>query len=320
MTWSESTSPSPHLHTDDVISTHYIKIRSRSTASSCIKFALSNTNSSQKKKLRRVTFLLSSLTAGCSPQQVIVTEDKLTALSSCTTITGDLIVGQRDCSAVCSVANFNMLSSLQEIQGSIVMQCCDSLQDITGFDQLHTIAGSLVVYYNQNLQRISGFRTLRNVTNVEISENENLQTISGFGQLNVIKGYLQIDRNTALLDLEGFSALRVLGGETLVLGHAVTILYNTNLTTLAGLRSLNNINYGTVHIEGNIRLCYAGYPQWTVGSYPARPPEGDRGIDWRTKLNMSSVPIWQYSWNFGGFPTLVVQNNANYNSCGECKN
>ena len=60
ITWSESTSPSPHLHTDDVISTHYIKIRSRSTASSCINFALSNTNSKPEKKLRRVTFLLSS--------------------------------------------------------------------------------------------------------------------------------------------------------------------------------------------------------------------------------------------------------------------
>ena len=213
-----------------------------------------------------------------------------------------------------------MLSLLQEIQGSIVMQCCDSLQDITGFDQLRTIAGSLVVYYNQNLQRIRGFGMLRNVTNVEISENENLQTISGFGQLNLIRGYLQIDRNTALLNLAGFSNLRVLGGEMLVLGHALTILYNTNLTTLAGLGGLDTINYGTVHIEGNTQLCYAGYPQWTVGSYPARPPEGDRGIDWRTKLNTSSVPIWQYRWNARGFPTLVVQNNANYNSCGEYKN
>ena len=218
---------------------------------------------------------------------------------------------------MCNIANFNMLSSLQEIQGSIVIQCCNSLQDVAGFNQLHTISGSLIVYYNQNLLRISGFGMLRNVTSIEISNNENLQTISGFSQLNLINGYLQIDRNTALLNLEGFSNLQVLGGETLVLGHALTVLYNTNLTTLAGLRGLNTINYGTVHIEGNTQLCYAGYPQWTVGSYPLRPPEGDRGIDWRTKLNMSSFISWQYSWNDGGFPTLVVQNNANYTSCGE---
>lgn len=227
------------------------------------------------------------------------------------------MVGQRDCSATCSVANFTELTTLQKLQGSLVVQCCDSLVNINGFESLRVITGSLVVRYNRNLTSINGFSTLENVSSVEISENGNLQSISGFGNLNVITGYLQIDRNIALRVFDGFSNLQVLGGETLVLGHALTVLYNPNLTALSGLRDLSTINYGTVHIEGNTQLCYAGHPQWNVGSYPTRPPEGDRGIDWRTKLNTSSVPIWQYNWTSGGFPTLVVQNNANYSSCGE---
>lgn len=71
---------------------------------------------------------------------------------------------------------------------------------------------------------------------------------------------------------------------------------------------------------GNTQLCYAGYPTWNFGSYLARPPVGngeDVGIDWRTRLRNDEV--WQYTWGVagGGYPTLVVQNNAPAGSCSK---
>ena len=228
------------------------------------------------------------------------------------------MVGTRDCSLQCDVTSFSALDSVTEIQGSLVIQCCSALEEIGGFSSLLQIAGSLVVYYNQNLRSISGFGALQTVTNIEISQNMILQAVSGLGNLPTIQGYLQIDGNVALSDLDGLQSLQTIQGDELVAGHALNVLYNTNLNSLRGFRSLSTISYGTVHIEGNTNLCFAGYPQWNVGSYPPRLPSGsgDVGIDWRTRL-ATGVPDWQYTWGVAGFPTLVVQNNAARSNCSE---
>ena len=224
-------------------------------------------------------------------------------------------MGYRDCRVACHISSFSALDSLVEITGSLSVQCCPSLEQLSRFGSLTSLRGSLVVHYNQNLRDISGFGELGGIGNIRISQNGNLTAISGFGMLKVINGYLQLDRNTALSNMNGFGNLEVIHGDELVAGHALNILYNTDLQDLRAFRNLNNISYGTVHIEGNTDLCYAGYPQWREGSYASRPPSGDVGIDWRTRLK--SDAHWQYTWGVDGFPTLVVQNNAETDNCGE---
>ncbi len=152
---------------------------------------------------------------------------------------------------------------------------------------------------------------------LEISQNGNLTVVSGFGSLTVVEGYLQVDHNRLLHQLDGLGAVVDIRGSELVAGHALNILYNPILPDLRWLRNLTQIGFGTVHIEGNAVLCYAGYPQWGAGIYSPRPPGGDKGIDWRTLLQ--GVPDWQYTWGDvgGGYPTLVIQNNAAYEDCGE---
>lgn len=168
------------------------------------------------------------------------------------------------------------------------------------------------------LRSIEGFGGLESVGNVEISQNGNLTRIGGFSSLRSVQGYLQIDRNQRLSNLDGLTGVTTIGGASLVSGHALLVLYNPILLDLSWLRNLTPIGFGTVHIEGNLLLCYAGYPQWAVGEFNARPPSGDKGIDWRTLLSVR-VPPWQYSWGVegGGYPTLVIQNNAPYNECGK---
>lgn len=202
--------------------------------------------------------------------------------------------------------------------GSLVIQCCSALEQITGLNALTSILGTLRMYYNVQMHRIDGFEALESVGNLEISQNGNLTRIGGFSSLRSVQGYLQIDRNQRLSNLDGLTGVTEVGGASLVSGHALLVLYNPALLDLSWLRNLNQIRFGTVHIEGNLLLCYAGYPQWAVGEFNARPPSGDKGIDWRTLLGVR-VPIWQYSWGVegGGYPTLVIQNNAPYDECGK---
>ena len=256
----------------------------------------------------------------CPPLSVPATSNAdLNVFAGCVSITGDVVIGHRDCSVACHVTSLSPLSTVQDITGSLVIQCCAQLIDLIGPPALSLVRGSVVVYFNQNLNTISGFSALNTVQgSVEISQNLMLQNVTGLGNLREISGYLQIDRNVALTNLDGFRGLTTIGGSSLVAGHALSILYNTNLTELSGFRALADINFGTVHVEGNTALCYAGHPLWGFGSYPLREVDGGNlGIDWRTKLRSTSH--WQYTWNVfaGGYPTLLVQNNAQGNLCGK---
>lgn len=178
------------------------------------------------------------------------------------------------------------------------------------------MSGTLRIYYNPRLHTISGLGAVSRLRNLEISQNANLTQISGLTSLEMIRGYLQIDHNQKLVNLDGLSNLRSIGGADLVAGHALNILYNPSLSDLRWLQNFTRIESGTVHIEGNSGLCYAGYPQWAEGGFELRPPAGDRGVDWRRLLG-PGVPRWQYSWGAEGYPTLLIQNNARYEDCSK---
>ena len=246
---------------------------------------------------------------------------QLQNLSACTTITGDLTIGDGACLVECSITDLSPLNSITAIQGSLRIQCCNSLTQISDFSSLSSVDGAIRIYYNALLTDIGSTAfpmLMMQAKSVEISQNQKLQAINGFQLLRNITDYLQVDRNTALVEIEGFRNLQTIGGGSLVEGHALAILYNGNLTSLSGLAN-TFMSYGTVHIEGNTKLCHAGYPRWNVGSYPIRLPlgDGDQGIDWRTRLIVAAA--WQFDWSAGGFPSLVVRDNGDAETCGEWK-
>lgn len=241
---------------------------------------------------------------------------------ACQFISGDIKIGSCIPLHSCDVTSLSSISFIREIRGSLIVQCCTGLTELADLQGLRTVSGSLFIYFNINLVTITGFASLNNVTSLQISQHPRLRAVTGFSNLSLISGYLEIDRNPVLNDLGGLRSLQTLQGTEVILGHALILTYNTNLTSLSGLVGLSEILYGTVHIEGNIRLCYAGYPQWGVGSYPVRPAVVggvDVGIDWRSKFSLS-VPEWQYTWNVagGGYPTLLIQNNSPLSDCGKC--
>ena len=262
----------------------------------------------------------------CPPPEVgVITSDfQLTqhfdSYPGCTTVSGSVLIGHLNCSSACTVTSLAPLANLVLIEGSLRIQCCHALTSIDGLTRLREATGSLAVYYNRELLTLSGLTSLQTVGgSLTIAQNPKLSLVSGFSALRVINGYLAIEHNVALTSLGGFRQLELIRGFEVSSGHALTVVFNTELTDLTGLSGIANMSYGTVRIEGNSRLCYAGYPLWSVGEYPIRlqDPESDKGIDWRTK--MSGVEPWQYTWGLvdEGFPTLTIRDNAPAGSCGE---
>lgn len=238
---------------------------------------------------------------------------------NCITLQGDLTIGFSDCSQPCEISNLSPLDRVETIDGSLTIQCCPLLTALNSLNSLASVS-SLSIYYNQNMTIISGFQALMSVGTVAIAQNPKLETVSGFVQLRTIGGYLEIDRNTALSSVSGLRGVTMISGNELVSGHALSVIYNTGLTSLADFQSLTTISYGTVRIEGNRALCYAGYPQWNDGEFVLRTgsTSEDKGIDWRTII-VPGVNVWQYTLGVvgGGYPTLLIQNNALSGSCGE---
>lgn len=225
-------------------------------------------------------------------------------------------MGYQNCDQICSITDLSVLSQLRNIEGSLIIQCCNTLTSIPTLF-LTSITGSLSIYYNSALRNIDNLGSLATVGSLVISQNPSLQTISGLTTLQTVGGHLVIEHNPALTSITGLSSLATISGGSLVNGHALVLLHNRALTDIIGFGSLSSITYGTVHLEGNELLCYAGYPLWTYGVYSPRYRTGDMGIDWRRKL---SIP-WQYTWGDGepGEPTLLIRDNGNQTTCGKLK-
>ena len=260
------------------------------------------------------SYLLTAVDQCTVPDNPVLDSSDLDYLSNCNTIYGDLVLGYQNCDQTCLITDLSRLSDVRTIDGSLTIQCCNTLDSIPTL-YVNTITGSFTIYYNNNLRSISNLDNLATVGSLVISQNPSLQTISGFSNLQVIGGHLVIEYNPVLTDVTGLDHLATIRGTSLVNGHALVLLYNRVLTDISGLKSLSSISYGTVHIEGNEELCYAGYPLWGYGSYNPRYETGDKGIDWRTKLSIS----WQYTWGDeeAGQPTLLIRDNGNQTTCGK---
>ena len=273
-----------------------------------------------------ITLLISlfSLIVGCNGPNVITTAEEASTFGflNCASINGDLVIGDPSCGGACTVNSLFFLSrSIEEIAGSLIVRCCNTLTVISGWGVLHTITGSLVVEDNARLNVIDSFQILANLGGNLILRNNpalvQMNMSSGAPSiLTRVEGYLHIERNLQLANLEFLSTITTIAGNQLLDRISFALLYNPKLNDLKWLRSLKSIHNGTVWIEGNTQLCYAGYPQWQLGAYKARTQlqNADKGIDWRTFM-VNQVPS-DFTWLGTNIPYLVVKDNAPEGSCG----
>ena len=254
------------------------------------------------------------IVAGCPSSNItILTEEDLQQFIQCQTIEGDLVIGVNDCSQECTITNLGNLNTINVINGDFVIQCCNQLTNTPTLSSLKTVLGSVRMYRNSQLINIGSLSGLTTVENVEIYHNPSLISITGFGSLVIVNGYISVGYNPHLTEISGFDALITIKGEKLANDHGLIIIYNPVLVSISGFHSLVSIAIGTVHIEGNTMLCYAGYPTWNYGGYGDRYSTGDKGIDWRKLIGNT----WQFTWDVGMVPSLLIRDNGNESTCGK---
>ena len=218
-----------------------------------------------------------------------------------------------DCSQDCTITNLDNLNSISAINGDFVIQCCNQLLSTPSLPSLKNVLGSVRIYRNSQLVNIGALSGLIEAGNVEIYHNPSLISITGFGSLSIVNGYISIGYNPRLTRISGFDALVIIKGEKLANDHGLIMIYNPVLASISGFHSLATIAIGTVHIEGNTMLCYAGYPTWSYGGYSSRYSVGDKGIDWRNLIGST----WQFTWAVGVVPSLLIRDNGNESTCGK---
>ena len=184
------------------------------------------------------------------------------------------------------IKNLEPLNQIQQIQGSLIIQDCPTLFNISIGSHLTVISDSLIIEDNSNLNSISGFNGITTVSDLIIEFNENLNEIHGFESLLEVFDNVFI-RGDNLSQLSEFPELKIIGGNFNVgwitanitgfeklehiegdmsLGQDVTIMISgfsnltnvsgalrmnvvPNLESLIGFRNLNTI--GKVLVIGN---------------------------------------------------------------------
>ena len=247
------------------------------------------------------------------------TQEDVNKLSDCTNITDDVLLGSENCNEESTIRSLSPTNHIRVIIGKLKMSCLSNLAMLTldGFDNVVQLGG-LEIDSNFALRRITAFGKLTQINGpLVVTNNVNLVTIDGFEGLTEVRDYVQIDRNWNLTSLSGLEQLKRITGDNLSGGYfALSVVNNFELRALDGFRNLKTINEGTVHIEGNRKLCFAGYPTWKYGAYKIRPQSGalDKGIDWRTMLFTNKTRLWK--WMSGSIPTLLIQKNGDSGDCG----
>lgn len=232
-----------------------------------------------------------------------------------TDIKGDVLIGSEICNKQSPITSLSSMSSVRNITGKLKVSCLPMLASLDGFDNVVHLGG-LEIDSNVALKRIEAFNKLTQLSgSLVVTNNVNLVTIAGFNALTEVRDYVQIDRNWNLTSLTGLKQLGQITGKSLSGGYfALSVANNFRLESLEGFRSLKTVSEGTVHIEGNRRLCFAGYPIWNYGEYKLRPQNAlDKGIDWRTILFTNQTRLWK--WTSGSIPTLLIQHNGDLGEC-----
>jgi uncharacterized repeat protein (TIGR01451 family) len=164
------------------------------------------------------------------------------------------------------------LQSLRFVGGSLVIDDCDTLENLAGFEKLDSIGGQLWVTKNKNLQAVNldslhflgnSIKIAENQTlpaihglhqfkklaipELHILDNPNLKKIDAFEQVeHLISCNLRIENNSKLTDLSSFDHL-------ISIGYGLSIINNDGLKTLHGLDNLH-FAYNTSEISQNDSL------------------------------------------------------------------
>ncbi|MEO1260177.1 MAG: T9SS type A sorting domain-containing protein [Bacteroidota bacterium] len=143
--------------------------------------------------------------------------------------------------------------------GYLAIEVCDSLEAITGLQNLISVGGLLQIGGNPSLTDISGLSNVETVAeNIQIVGNDALTTINGLGKVTTIAGRIAIVGNDLLTDLDGFQSLSNI--------TSIEIVNNLSLLQIDALSEITSLN-GFVRMVNNPVLndCCSLFPLLSSG-------------------------------------------------------
>lgn len=134
-----------------------------------------------------------------------------------------------------TVENFDSLSVLKKIKGSLTVSFCPQLTDISGLSQLLEIDGSLNFYDNPVLASLGGLDNLQYIGGeFFLQNNAKLADLEGLGSVAFVNGSMTVSDLPVIKNFNGLGSLEYLGKNLLVQN-------NPKLENFSGLEKLANI-------------------------------------------------------------------------------
>lgn len=194
-------------------------------------------------KLILVTCILSGITLmlpaqDCLPEGIrFATQSDIDSFPvrypGCTTIEGDVCIGDCDLNASSDITNLDSLIQLTSIMGKLSISRNPILTSLKGLRNLEVLEDDVLITYNWMLSSLEGLNQVRLMRGeFSIEWNEGIDNITGFEMLDTIAGTLSMTYLYNLTSVAAFSNLKYLGGYKL-----------NGLSQLTSIPDMNNLEY-----------------------------------------------------------------------------
>jgi hypothetical protein len=143
-----------------------------------------------------------------------------------------------------SLTNLTGLEVIQTINGEMHVHGNNNLISLTGLENINSLSSGLVIDENDMLPDLQGLNNLEHVAYISIDFNMHLINLEGLNNLQTVNGGLFIESNNSLKDFSGLANLISVNG--------LQIYSNDSLASLSGMNSLTSVN-GDLVISYNFR-------------------------------------------------------------------
>ena len=152
------------------------------------------------------------------------------------------------------LTNLNLVAGGMTIEGNPNLQTLDGLGDNQVNIGTNDKGDSLVIKNNAALDSVGEWDPWEGGMpgSLTIEENMILSQIKGFDGLQKLGGGVKIQFNPKLHDISGLENLNTVGKDSQ--GNSVIVVENQNLDSVKGLRGLQGLLQGAVHISANTAL------------------------------------------------------------------
>ncbi|WBL23792.1 hypothetical protein [Zunongwangia sp. HRR-M8] len=202
--------------------------------------------------------------------------------------------------------------------GSLRIQSCENLIDLTGLDKLEFIGDGLAIANNSSLKEISALSNLNFVPSIiYIGENQTLKNLNGLGAIKNID-FLYLNDNPslssidAIKDCESLNSIKIDGHssltqlpffENLTTINSIQIRYGGSLTNLSGFKNLKTI--GSINFFQSNILSFEGLDNLEDISSKLEIMSCENIKDFHGLENLKSIGNGNY------YSGLVINDNQN---------